>query len=60
MLGNFIAFFQEINIEEKIKNAPDSGYEIGVVIGTYLPFVMLVALAYFVYYKAKNIKDLED
>jgi hypothetical protein len=60
MLGNFIAFFQEINIEEKIKNAPDSGYEIGVVIGTYLPFVMLVALAYFVYYKAKNRKDLED
>ncbi len=60
MLGNFIAFFQEINIEEKIKNAPDGGYEIGVVIGTYLPFVMLVALAYFVYYKAKNRKDLED
>jgi hypothetical protein len=60
MLGNFIAFFQETNIEEKIKNAPDGGYEIGVVIGTYLPFVLLVALAYFVYYKAKNRKDLED
>ncbi|SFS41924.1 hypothetical protein [Lutibacter maritimus] len=60
MLGNFIAFFQEINIEEKIKNAPDGGYEIGVVIGTYLPFVLLVVLAYFVYYKAKNRKDLED
>jgi hypothetical protein len=60
MLGNFTVFFQEVNIEEKIKNAQDGGYEIGVVIGTYLPFVLLVALAYFVYYKARNRKDLED
>ena len=35
-------------IEEKIKNAPDSSYEIGVVIGTYLPFVFLVGLAWLV------------
>ena len=47
-------------IEEKLKNAPDDGYQIGVVIGTYLPFVVLVGIAYFVYYKAKNRKDLED
>ncbi len=33
-------------IEEKIKNAPDSSYEIGVVIGTYLPFVILAGLAW--------------
>jgi hypothetical protein len=60
MLLNFIAFFQQINIEEKIKKAPDKSYEIGVVIGTYLPFVLLSVLAYFIYYKAKNRKDLED
>lgn len=60
MLTNFIAFFQQINVEEKIKNAPDKNYEIGVVIGTYLPFILLVALAYFIYYKTKNRKDLED
>lgn len=60
MLGNYITLFQDINIEEKIKNAPDSGYEIGIAIGTYLPFVILVVIAYFVYYKAKNRKDLED
>lgn len=61
MLANFITvLLQAENIEEKIKNAPDSGYEIGVVIGTYLPFVALVGIAYFVYYKAKNRKDLED
>ena len=60
MLSNFIAFFQQINVEEKIKNAPDKNYEIGVVIGTYLPFILLVALAYFIYYKTKNRKDLDD
>ncbi|HCE54383.1 MAG: hypothetical protein ACYCZ2_12585 [Lutibacter sp.] len=60
MLFNFILFFLQIDIEEKIKNAPDKNYEIGVVIGTYLPFVLLAALAYFIYYKAKNRKDLED
>lgn len=60
MFANFIAILQQVNVEEKMKNAPDSGYEIGVVIGTYLPFVVLVLIAYFVYYKAKNRKDLED
>jgi hypothetical protein len=60
MLLNFIIFFLQINIEENIKNAPDKDYEIGVVIGTYLPFILLVGLAYFMYYKAKNRKDLED
>ena len=60
MLASFIAFLQQVDIEEKIKNAPDDGYQIGVVIGTYLPFALLALLAYFVYYKAKNRKDLED
>ena len=60
MFASFIALLQTVDIEEKLKNAPDKGYEIGLVIGTYLPFVVLVALAYVVYYKAKNRKDLED
>ncbi len=50
----------QVDIEEKMKNAPDQGYEIGVVIGTYLPFVVLVFIAYFVYHKAKNRKDLDN
>jgi hypothetical protein len=54
-------FLQELpNIEEKIQEAPDKGYEIGVVIGTYLPLVLLFALAYYTYYRAKNRKDLDD
>ena len=60
MLFHLILLFQEVNIEEKLKNAPDDGYQIGVVIGTYLPFVVLVGLAYLVYYKARNRKDLND
>lgn len=45
---------QEVNIAEKVKNAPDNGYEIGLVIGTYLPFVILIGIAYLLYYKAKK------
>lgn len=59
MLLSFIATLQQVNVEEKIKNAPNNNYEIGVVIGTYLPFVILVLIAYLVYYKAKNRKDLD-
>jgi hypothetical protein len=47
----------QVDIEEKMKDAPDSGYEIGVVIGTYLPFVALIGLAYFFYYMAKKRKN---
>lgn len=45
---------QQTNIEEKIKNAPDSGYQIGVLIGTFIPFIVLVAIAYWMYYRAKK------
>ena len=60
MKAGFIAVLQQVDIESKIKNAPDSNYEIGVLIGNYLPFAMLVLVAYIVYYKAKNRKDLND
>ncbi len=60
MLASLILALQQVNIEGKMNNAPDRGYEIGVVIGTYLPFVALVLIAYYVFYKAKNRKDLND
>ena len=60
MIAHLIVLLQAIDIEEKLKNAPDSSYEIGVGIGTYLPFALLVGFAYLMYYKAKNRKDLED
>ena len=49
----------QVDIEEKMKNAPDKGYEIGVVIGTYLPFVVLVIIAYFMFNRFKNRGDLD-
>ena len=55
----FIALLIQVDIEEKIKNAPDKGYEIGVTIGTYLPFVVLVVIAYIMFYKFKNRQDLD-
>ena len=60
MFATLILALQQVNIEDKMNEAPDQGYEIGVVIGTYLPFVVLVLIAYFVFYKAKNRKDLND
>lgn len=45
---------QEVNIEEKIENAPDSSYEIGVFIGSMLPFLVLVLIAYLIYRYNKN------
>ncbi|WP_199287749.1 hypothetical protein [Pseudotamlana carrageenivorans] len=46
----FINLLQEVNIEEKIKTAPNNAYEIGVFIGSMLPFTALVAMAYLIYY----------
>ncbi|MDA8595720.1 hypothetical protein N9L20_04490 [Flavobacteriaceae bacterium] len=47
-------------IAKKIEEAPDSSYEIGVFIGSYLPYVIFVIIAYFIYRMAKNRKDLKD
>ena len=45
------------DIEEKIQNAPDSGYEIGIFIGSILPFVILVIIAYLIYRHNKKRLD---
>jgi hypothetical protein len=46
--------FLQVNVTEKIKSAPDSSYEIGVLIGSFLPFALLVGVAYWMYYRAKK------
>lgn len=53
----FLAVLQEVDINEKINSAPDANYGIGVFIGSMLPFVVLVALAYFIYKYNKNKKQ---
>jgi hypothetical protein len=51
---NLLLLLQPTNIEEKIKNSPDSGYQFGVLIGSFLPLVVLAGLAYWMYYRAKK------
>lgn len=55
----FFSLVQQVNLDEKIKHATDNGYLIGVWIGYVLPFVILVGIAYWMYYRAKNRKDNE-
>ena len=56
----YLLLLQVDDIKEKIKNAPNSGYEIGVVIGTYLPFIVFAVIAYLIYYKMKKRKDFDS
>nr|WP_315172852.1 hypothetical protein [uncultured Flavobacterium sp.] len=48
------SLLQKADVAQKIAQAPDKSYEIGVVIGSYLPFVVLVGFAYWMYYRAKK------
>ena len=49
-----LTILQSVDIEKKLKDAPDSQYEIGVFIGSMLPFVVLVIIAYAIYIYNKN------
>lgn len=49
-----LTILQNVDIEKKLKDAPDSQYEIGVFIGSMLPFVVLVIIAYAIYRYNKN------
>lgn len=44
----------QVNVAEKLKVAPDNSYQIGVLIGSFLPFVLLVGVAYWMHYRAKK------
>ena len=58
MLNVFIYLLQEVDIDQKLKDAPDDSYAIGVFIGKLLPFVVLVVIAYAIYrYNKNRIKD---
>ena len=58
---NVLLIIQQVNIEEKMQNAPDKGYEIGLFIGSMLPFVFLVLMAYLIYrYQKKRLNKEED
>lgn len=53
----FFSLVQKVDVAQKIAQAPDSSYEIGVVIGSYLPFVVLAVFAYWMYHRAKKSNE---
>ena len=53
-MRSLILFFQQVSVEQKLKNAPDSQYQIGVLIGSFIPFIVLAVIAYTLYYRAKK------
>jgi len=60
MIGKFLFFtnlLQQVDVEKKLKDAPDNNYAIGVFIGEMLPFIILIALAYFFFYLAKKKRN---
>jgi large-conductance mechanosensitive channel len=52
-----IALLQQIDIKDKLEKAPDKSYEIGVFIGSLIPFVVLVTIAYLIYRYNKKQND---
>ena len=53
-MRSLILFLQQVSVEQKFKNAPDSQYQIGVLIGSFIPFIVLAVIAYTLYYRAKK------
>ncbi|MBO9582630.1 MAG: hypothetical protein J7574_00570 [Flavobacterium sp.] len=49
-----ISLFQKVDVAEKMKDAPDSAYQIGVVIGSFIPFLVLGGIALWMYNRAKK------
>jgi hypothetical protein len=56
---NFLSLIQKVDIVEKVKHAPNGSYQIGIAIGSFLPFVILVGIAYWMYNRSKNRNDNE-
>ena len=53
-MKSLILFLQQVSVTQKLKEAPDSQYQIGVLIGSFLPFIVLVGIAYALYFRAKK------
>ena len=53
-MRSLIIFLQQVNVEQKLKDAPDGQYQIGVLISSFVPFIVLVGIAYVLYKKKKK------
>jgi hypothetical protein len=56
---SLISLLQQVDVNEKIKHAPNSGYLIGVWIGNILPFALIAGVAYYMYSRAKKRQNKE-
>jgi len=56
---SLIFLLQQVDVNEKIKHAPDNGYLIGVWIGNILPFAVIVGAAWWMYSRAKKRQNEE-
>lgn len=54
----FLLLIQNTDIDQKLADAPDASYGVDVFIGTILPFLILVIIAYAIYRSRK--KRLND
>lgn len=53
-MTHLIIPFLQVNVADKIKDAPDNGYQIGVIIGSFLPFLLLAGVAVWMFYRAQK------
>lgn len=52
-----LSILQDIDIDEKIKNAPNDDYSLGILIGNMIPFIVFVLIAYAIYRYNKKRMD---
>jgi len=51
----FILPFLQVDVQEKLKNAPDgSHYETGIIIGSFIPFALLAIIILYLFYRANK------
>ena len=48
-MRSLIIFLQQVNVEQKLKDAPDGQYPIWLLIGSDVPFIKLVVISYALY-----------
>lgn len=47
-------------IKHKIETAPNKWYEIGVAIGSFIPFIVFALIVFLVFKSVKNRNDLQE
>jgi hypothetical protein len=53
-MTTLIMLLQLTTIDNKVKSKYDIGYDIGVLIGSFLPMVILAGLVYWMYHQIKK------